>query len=251
MCETCSCKPLARSRVYEFISAAFSYPDAALLEFLKSRLPDTESCLAPLEDKASLEAMGNLRPGIMSCSHDKLEREYMQTFGHTMSKECPPYEAEYNQSHIFQKSQTLADIGGFYRAFGLELAPNLNDRLDYIGVELEFMQFLCLKEAYAVTRGHSQEQLALCREAQAKFLKEHLDQWVLGFTGALEEKAQGSFYAALGGLLRSFLIFEMQGAGLEPAKARRQVSIEPPEEESPDCEACPLVIPANIGGGRP
>lgn len=243
MCEKCGCNPLARSKVYEFISAAFSYPDAALVELLKSRLPDTESGVSLLEDRLSFEALQALKPAISSPSPGKLETEYVQTFGHAISKECPPYEAEYGQSHIFQQSQTLADIAGFYRAFGLDVAPDFKDRLDHISVELEFMHFLSLKEAYALTKGHPEERLALCREAQAKFLGEHLGQWVPGFEERLREKAEGSFYALLGGLLRTFLTLETQRMELEPAKVRRALSIQAPEDQEPECGECPLLAP--------
>ncbi len=244
MCETCGCKPLARGHVYEFISSGFSDPDSALQEFLQSRLLDTENCMSLLKDRSSLKALRALRPALMSCSSEELAMGYVQTFGHTISKECPPYETEYGQAHIFQQSQALADIAGFYNAFGLELAPDLNDRLDYISVELEFMHFLCLKEAYALAKGHPEEQLALCREAQAKFLGEHLGRWVLWFAESLEKKASDTVYGLIGQLLTAFLTFEMRTLGLEPGEVRGPTFVEPPEQEEPGCEACPLVVPA-------
>ena len=244
MCETCGCKPMARSRAYEFISAAFSYPDPDLVEFLQSRLPDLENRFLLLADRPNLGALRALRPAIMSYSPGELESEYVRTFGHTISKEFPPYEAEYGQSHIFQKSQNLADIAGFYRAFGQELAPDLNDRLDHIGVELEFMHVLCLKEAYALAKGHPEEQLAVCREAQAKFLEEHLGQWAFGFVQKLEKGTGSTLYGLIGQLLMAFLTFEMRAFGLEPGEVGDPVIVEPSEEGMPDCEACPLVVPA-------
>ena len=243
MCDTCGCKPLARSRVYEFISPAFSYPDAALAEFLRSHLLDTENWLSLLGDRPSLEALRVLRPVIMSSSPDELESEYVQAFGHTIGTECPPYEAEYELAHIFQKSQTLADIAGFYKAFGLEIGPNFKDRLDHVTVELEFMHFLCLKEAYALDKGHTEEQLAVCRDAQSKFLGEHLGQWVFAFAERLDKKATGKPYELLAQLLAAFLTFEMGSFGLEPGEVRGpdSLSLEPLEQETLDCEACPLV----------
>ncbi len=248
MCETCGCKPLARSKAYEFISAAFSYPDAALVELLQTRLPEAENCASLLGDSTSAGALANLRPAITSCSAAQLETEYVQTFGHNISKECPPYEAEYGQSHIFQKSQTLADIAGFYKAFGLQLAPDLNDRMDHISVELEFMHFLCVKEAYALAKGHPEEQLAVCREAQVKFLGEHLGQWALGFVMVLENKAGSNFYGLIGQLLKAFLTFDTRTLGLESVELISPDLVEPLEEEISGCEACPLAGPVKEGG---
>ena len=244
MCDTCGCKPLARSRVYQFLSPGFSYPEPALAGFLKSNLPDTENWLSLLEDRPGLEALQALKPVIMSCSPDELESEYVQTFGHTIGNECPPYEAEYDQAHIFQKSHALADIAGFYKAFGLELGPDFKDRLDHISVELEFMHFLCLKEAYALDKGHTEEQLAVCRETQTKFLGEHLGLWVFAFAERLDKKATGRLFELMAHLLSAFLTFEMRSLGLEPGKVRSLGILEPLEQETFDCEACPLVIPS-------
>ncbi len=248
MCETCGCNPLARRKAYEFISAAFSYPDTALVDLLQSLLPDTENCLLHLADRPSLEALEGLRHAITSCTSQLLESEYIQTFGHTISKECPPYEAEYGQAHIFQKSHNLADIAGFYKAFGLQLAPDLNDRMDHISVELEFMHFLCVKEAYALAKGHPVEQLGICTEAQAKFLGEHLGQWAIGFVRRLENKAGSNFYGLVGQLLKAFLTFDMHTLGLEPVELISPAFVEQPEEEMPGCEACPLEGAVKEGG---
>ncbi len=239
MCETCGCKPQARSKVYEFLSPAFSYPDRALVGLLRSHLVDTENRLFLLEDRPSLETLRLLRPVIMSCPADELESEYVQAFGHTLSTECPPYEAEYGQTHILQKSQTLADIAGFYKAFGLELAPNFKDRLDHVSVELEFMHVLCLKEAYALAKGHPEEQLAVCREAQAKFLGEHLGLWAFEFAQRLERRVVGNFYGLAGRLLTAFLTFEMRTLGLERGEAGGPDFEEPPEQEASGCAASP------------
>jgi DMSO reductase family type II enzyme chaperone len=249
MCDTCGCKPLARSVVYHFVSRAFSYPDAALVELLQSRLSDTENRLFSLDDQPSLKALGALKPIVMSFSPDELESEYVQAFGHTISKECPPYEAEYEQAHIFQKTQNLADIAGFYKAFGLEVGPSFKDRLDHVTVELEFMQFLCLKEAYALDKGHTEEQLAICREAQGKFLGEHLGLWAFGFAQRLEKKATGRLYELMAQLLTAFLTFEMRSFGLEPGEVGDPDLVEPPEEQTPGCEVCPVLGPTMERGG--
>ena len=92
------------------------------------------------------DAMGSV---LDTQTTDHLQASYLECFGHTISKECPPYETEYGQAHIFEKSQSLADIAGFYQAFGVDLAPDLNDRLDHISVELEFMQRVSQREVRA------------------------------------------------------------------------------------------------------
>ncbi|MFQ5756614.1 MAG: molecular chaperone [Acidiferrobacterales bacterium] len=237
--------PSARSNVYQFLTLGFGYPDAALLAQLNEQAHPLEASLIVLQSRKSLDAARVIRSVLRTITIGDLEASYVQCFGHTISKECPPYEAEYGQAHIFQKSQCLADIAGFYKAFGLELAPDLNDRLDHIGVELEFMHFLCLKAAYALDKGHPQEQLALCRDAQAKFLREHLGRWAPGFARKLANKAGSTLYGRMGRLLTAFLTWELRGLGLKPAKvAGPDLVAQQPEEGPAGCEACLAPIPA-------
>lgn len=257
MCETCGCKPLARSDLYRFIAAGFSYPDPALVEFLRNSAPDAEHHLSLFGDERTANVLRALMPVLASCSPDQLAAQYVGVFGHTMSKECPPYETEYGQAHIFQKSQTLADIAGFYQAFGLELEPSFKDRLDHISAEMEFMHFLCLKEAYALATGHAEAHTAVCREAQAKFLGEHVGQWVLEFACRLERKAEGGVYSLLGQLTQAFVTYELATLGVQPGEVRRPAlaelpgdgPAEAPTDEAAACEACPLLVPIVGGGG--
>ena len=53
---------------------------------------------------------------------DTLRAQYENVFGIVVPKDCPPYETEYYPSQdTFGRSQQLADVAGFYRAFGIEL----------------------------------------------------------------------------------------------------------------------------------
>ena len=93
--------------------------------------------------------------------------EFSRIFGHSVSNECPPYETEYGKSHVFQKSQGLGDIAGFYKAFGLEASDKAKERHDHISIELEFMYFLIFKENYARENSRAEES-DICKDAQKK-----------------------------------------------------------------------------------
>jgi putative dimethyl sulfoxide reductase chaperone len=207
----------ARSHVYGFLSMGFGYPEAALLTLLQREGTRLESNLACLGDGASLEAARRLRPVLEPLTLAEIEAFHLRCFGHTISKECPPYEGEYDQAHIFQKTQALADIAGFYRAFGLELTADFHERVDHISVELEFMHFLCRKEAYALKRGHAPERIAQSRKAQATFLREHLGRWAPEFARRLCAKDDHGLYGRLGELLDAYVRSELRAAGVEPA----------------------------------
>jgi len=235
---------LNRSVIYELVSSAFLYPAPGTLEVLIDKASQVQLAASEMGSPELAEAVSELAASLAEIDEAVLVHEYVTVFGHSMSSECSLYEEEYANSEIFQKSGSLADLKGFYAAFGVKPGPELKDRLDHIGVELEFMHVLCLKEAYALAKGHPEEQLAVCREAQAKFLGEHLGQWAFGFVQKLETGTGSTLYGLIGQLLMAFLTFEMRTFGLEPGEVGDPVIVEPSEEGMPDCEACPLVVPA-------
>ncbi|OGA53732.1 MAG: hypothetical protein A3F74_04915 [Betaproteobacteria bacterium RIFCSPLOWO2_12_FULL_62_58] len=239
-------KSKARSQAYSFLALAFSYPDDAQPVSLKEQYDLLPGSLEMLADPPSKKAVDALRPAITALTAASLGDGYTRCFGHAMSKDCPPYEAEYGQAHIFQKTHTLADIAGFYRAFGLDLAADSHERVDHISVELEFMHFLCLKEVYALANKHPDEQLALCREAQSKFLRDHVCRWAFGFARRLCAKAGDTLYQELGQLLAVFLEAELRALGLKPTEVAGPDMVEEgtqalPEAgtgQPPSCETC-------------
>jgi hypothetical protein len=91
---------------------------------------------------------------------------------HAARGRCPLNEIEYGDikaDPLFQPHR-LADLAAFYRAFGLEVAEDADERHDHICLELEFMCVLAAKEAYALEHQLDAEVLTLCRDAQKRFL---------------------------------------------------------------------------------
>lgn len=202
----------ARSEVYGFLALAFADPGSEAPGRLRARWERTEVALEALTCLG--EATG-CAAALAALTGEGLRQAYAACFGHAVSKDCPPYEAEYGSANIFQKTQTLADIAGFYRAFGLRLALTFRDRPDHIAAELEFMEFLSRKEAYARASGHTPPQIALCRRAQRSFLAEHLGRWAFGLARRVREKAPQQAYAIFAGLLEGFLAREIRALRLK------------------------------------
>ena len=125
---------------YKMFSAAFNYPDGTLFSFF------------PKENK------------------EKLLAEYDSLF---RASENWLYSTEYLAENEFQRANFLADISGFYRAFGLQTDK---ERPDFLATELEFMHFLIFKQMYALCRSinDSKEKAAVCLDAQKKFFNTYI-----------------------------------------------------------------------------
>lgn len=242
---------LARGHVYGFLAAALADPvtshfEAALAarnqtvaiaaaELVVSEAPEAPE-LAPAElPPQQLDLRSAIRE--LAGGREPIERQYLEVFGLVPGRACPPYETEYCRSTLtFYRTQQMADAAGFYHAFGLEQNREQPERQDHISVELEFMAHLIRLELEAPSRA----QAAICRDAQKKFLEEHLAWWAPGFAGLLRREAGEGFYAALAPAVASFLASERAVLGVRPpgSVAEPQTKTEAPEEGS-CCEALP------------
>lgn len=91
----------------------------------------------------------------------------------------------------------MADLKGFYASFGVKPNPDLKDRLDHIGVEMEFIHLLTLKEAYAHFHDHGPDKVAVCRSAQEEFVANHLAHWVKELALRMSQKTGGTDFTHL------------------------------------------------------
>jgi DMSO reductase family type II enzyme chaperone len=211
---------LARARLYAYLAACFRYPDESA--WREITVQDSRSTLAYacalLGEENSYQAL-RLHCGGLPLrdvpSLDALRERHEETFGHTISKQCPPYETEYSNMHLFQQSDYLADLAGFYRAFGVEVKEG-TERLDHLAIQLEFLHLASFKEARALERGED-DAARVCREAQAAFIEEHLGRWAGVFAKRLERKDQEGIYAAAARMLRDFVAAEMQALSASSA----------------------------------
>lgn len=84
----------------------------------------------------------------------------------------PIYETEYGRNRSVSKASELADLAGFYRAFGLEIG-GLPEMPDHFAVELEFYAYLLIKQQLLNGLSDSEGVEILC-QARRHFLQDHL-----------------------------------------------------------------------------
>ena len=253
---------LARECLYRFLAAALGDPYAetwcAVLNPENQRLAREAADLLRAEaggvsivlDRGELAPDGlDLDPLLDELRRpvDELRAEYDRVFGLVVSRECPPYETEYHpSSETFFRSQQLADIAGFYRAFGLDPAKKRPERPDHIALELEFMAFLLMKKRIAQESvagdPDATEHASVCDDAQRNFFRDHLAWWLPAFAMGLRRRAGHGLYAELARVLAALV--PVEGRRLEvvvPKRIAQPELIEQPEEQS-GCAACPLRI---------
>ncbi len=175
--------PLQRAALYRFFALAFMPP-------VRNRLVELSQLANELKDPDRDKA----RSVLAEADTPDIEGIYHALIG--AQKNCRCCESDYLREAAGNKGVVLGDIAGFYHAFGFEQTAELREVPDHVSIELSFLSFLALKESYALHRGAT-AQAELCRDAEYKFLAEHLDRWLSLFTGSLAAAARDGFYCSL------------------------------------------------------
>ncbi len=198
-----------RAFVYRFLSLAFSYPQEEGLEVLRGSRRDLSTSLEVLEidfDPASLEVL--LDPG-QGCLQE-LQGEHNRLFATTAAAPCR--ETSYEADQTVRRAVELADISGFYQAFGLHLAASLEP--DSLVAQLEFMALLLQKQLYA-RREQDEEGQQVCSQALESFLHDHLGRWYGLFALRLRGATEEPWYLKSSELLSAFMDGEIGTQGLQ------------------------------------
>jgi TorA maturation chaperone TorD len=185
---------LERAKLARFMAAMFGDPDQAWFDMLAEPAARMEL----YEAASSLQIESKLVDGVFrSIDADAANEDaYNRLLGHTVRSECPPYELEYRSSEVFQQAQTLADIAGFYRAFGFDATGPVTERADHLATQWEFLAVLSMMESLA----KDADQAACCIAAQRSYLAEHAGAWMPAFFERVRRADAGSFLAKVADL---------------------------------------------------
>lgn len=202
---------LARAAAYGLIAYGFHYPEQNTIATLVdpnrwARWPDVLT-VAKRQLRASLEFVRDAvtAEADRSDAHPReLQQRYDELFGHAVRSSCPAYEMEYGRNEIIRQASDLADVAGFYRAFGLDCAGDANGRPDHIAAECEFMSILCSKEAHAYAQG-GKTNADICLDAQRAFLRDHLARWMPALAHRILEADGKGFFGALAQFADAFV----------------------------------------------
>jgi putative dimethyl sulfoxide reductase chaperone len=128
---------------------------------------------------------------------------------------APLHETAYGPPRLTTAAE-LADVQGFYRAFGFELSADAPDMPDHLGAELEFHAALLAKLAWA-TLQELEDAREITHAGIASFLDAHLGRWTGVFAARLATSAPATVYGRLAEAAASFVAAECERFGATPA----------------------------------
>jgi len=193
----------SRSHMYLLLSALFIRevtPD--LLKTL-----NTEEMLEGLHD-LGVDMRKVIAPADERLIND-LAEEYAALF--IVPGGIPPYESVRLHGMLNQKPSW--EVEEFYRRCGLVVKDGCRMLPDHLGMELEFMGYLAVKEADARRLGGEKEILKWSG-FQAEFFQGHIRPWTFDFLQDMQKLAFHPFYKGIAGLAIRFLEADKEHLGL-------------------------------------
>lgn len=213
---------LARSIVYEALAIALRDPRE--MAFDKLRDPECSQAVldaaAMLDTEAEQQAEKLMAPAIELCrqcrdtSGPTLYSHYARLFGHTARGKVTAYETEYGELTGFRQTQELADISGFYEAFGLSIGIRGRERADHVAAELEFLAFIHRHEHHKLAAGNTDAAHEVNRAGRL-FITDHFGHFGRAFACALATDSDHPLYRATAWLLTTHLMCEFRRCGLD------------------------------------
>ncbi len=185
----------AFSIVLTFLSRIYLEPvDAALMHYLKN-----EGLFShwPLPVKAETsKGLDKLRTFIRQWTPEQtaeMKQDYTRLFiglEHTMA---PPYASVYlGKEKIMFDTPTL-EIRNLYRRYGLKSRTSHKEPDDHIGLELSFLQHLCMEAA----KSDQADSTGNLVQETTSFLDGHLNKWLPDFLKSVKKHAETDFYAGI------------------------------------------------------
>jgi len=180
--------------IYKILSLGLAYPDKKNWAMIDKHIMAIENLL---EGELSTRVAGFKRDLFKNQQRiDEIKADYLSLFD--IGRKVSPYETEYMAEKVSRKPFELADIAGFYAAFGFDVNEDTRNKeaLDHISIELEFMAILSWKEEYA-REMKQDENLMIVQDARMKFFKEHFAKWGFFYCQQVCSLSESDFFKGL------------------------------------------------------
>lgn len=225
---------LARAALFRMLAQAFAYPAPGHVRAVNAAFARLEKARAADSGRPRLtRVLERARRAWRRADEDALAREYMRLF--LGSGPVSLHETAYGDGRrIAGRAVELADINGFYSAFGFTQSDADPDLPDHLCAELEFYSLLQVKDAYARAHG-LKAPAAVTRDAARTFLAQHLGRWIAALAESLAQHEAASPYRESVALLTAMIETEARRLRICPEPATGRLPQDMMQEEAFTC----------------
>ena len=206
----------ARRDLYGLLSSTYILiPESKIFEMKWDPVLEILKCPLKRSDKISTEiqkglnlvkSYGPKKDRIDEEILTNLAKEWTRLFrGVVRDGILPPYESLYRPKRLRKKP--AQEVNRLFSKMGIQVPEEWHQPSDYIGVELDFMRFLCEEESRRRDDGE-RKALREAVEAEKSFLEGHIALWVPIFCERMLEEAREEYYLGIAHLTLGFVGFD-------------------------------------------
>lgn len=193
-------KTLQRGDCFKLLAACFYEPDKQLFveEELCEKLEQLVDQLAP----NCASAARQMKNALKQLEQERLSIDHAALFVGPFELIAAPYGSVYIEKKRTVMGESTLNVAQFYQDEGLSV--DIKEPPDHMAIELEFLHYLCSKEAAALNVNQI-EDARLFRERQIVFYFNALKPWSETFCEAIRRGTDNGFYINLADCLSNFL----------------------------------------------
>ncbi len=193
-------KVIQRGDCFRLLAACFYEPDRSLL--FKEQVGEKLWFLLGEHAPDAAKAGRDLHNSLQELEQEKMRVDYAALFVGPFELIAAPYGSVYIEKNRRVMGDSTLNAGSFYKE--AELSVNIMEPPDHIIIELEFMYYLCSKEASAAKSGLADESQKF-RDIQVRFYYDAMEPWVFQFCKAIKGGTDNKYYIHLSECLKSFM----------------------------------------------
>jgi TorA maturation chaperone TorD len=194
-------KTLQRGDCFKLLAACFYEPDKQM--FLEEELGENLEQLLERLSPRCVKAARRLTSALKELGQEKLSIDHAALFIGPFELIAAPYGSVYIEEMRTVMGESTVNAAQYYQ--NADLSVDIKEPPDHIAIELEFMHYLCSKEAAALD-DNLVEDVYQIRQQQIGFYFSALKPWAGKFCEAIRVGTDNGFYRNLADCLEQFLI---------------------------------------------
>lgn len=225
---------LETAAVFRALARGFSYPDAGHKAAMRREFSNIK------KSTIGLREIERVSRAFRNADEVSMAAEYSRLF--LGNGPVSLHETAYGDGRrIAGRTHELADISGFYRAFGVEPSATNPDLPDHICTELEYYSLLLVKQAYAESRNQLVNR-KVTEKAAKTFLEQHLGRWIGALVNNFREHSAASPYLELANALQAVVTAECKRLRVRPQLREGRLPFDEMQAEEFVCPHAPVAV---------
>jgi len=190
-----------RGDCFKLLAACFYEPEKQLL--VEEQIGEKLGLLFDGQAPGCAKSARKMQNVLEKIEQQQMSIDHAALFVGPFELLAAPYGSVYMERNRRVMGDSTIKAAHYYQEAGLSV--DIKEPADHIVIELEFMYYLCSKEASAATGGNLDEARKF-REIQVGFFFDALKPWIANFCEAIKVGTDNAFYLNLADCLSCFML---------------------------------------------